>query len=373
MDGLVASRGVKAAVVRAFGRPLEIEQVELAAPGPDEVKVRVASVAICGSDLHACDGAWGGVTPVVYGHEAAGIVSGLGAGVTAAAMGDHVVVTLLRTCGRCFYCRHEQTHLCEGSCALDAESRLRDAAGEPIAQGIYVGAFAEELVVHRSQVVGIDRSIPLDAASLLACGVPTGFGAVTQTAAVPAGSSVVVVGVGGVGISCVQGARAAGGAPIIALDLSEAKLDVAPRFGATHTLRADAPNLIAAVAGLTEGRGADYVFVAAGSVAAIESSIDLVRPGGTLVVVGITAAGAQARFEMSEFASSGRRILGSKMGSTDAARDIPDLAGRYLAGTLELNALISGRFTLDNINDAMKLVRSGQALRNVIVFPGVGE
>lgn len=331
--------------------------------------MRIRAVAICGSDIHAGDGAWYGRLPVVNGHEAAGVVAEVGTGVTSVAPGDHVVVSILRTCGTCFYCSGEETHLCDGPFALDQETRLRDASGAPVAQGIRVGAFAEEVVVHESQVVLIPDEVPLDLGCLLACGVVTGYGAVVTTAAVPAGSSVVVVGSGGVGINCVQGARAAGAGPIIAVDVSDAKLDFARRLGATDALRADHPALAKEVRSLTEGRGADYVFVAVGKPSAVESGLALLRPGGTLVVVGMSKAGEHARIEMSEFAASSQRVLGSRMGSLHAARDVPRLADRYLAGDLMLEELISGRFGLDEINEAIDAARTGESMRNVVLFP----
>jgi Zn-dependent alcohol dehydrogenase len=363
---------VRAAVTRQFGQPLVIEDLTLAAPDDHEVRVRIAAVAICGSDIHAADGAWGGELPVVYGHEAAGIVTKLGSNVTSVAAGDHVVVSLLRTCGHCFYCVSGETIHCETSFPLDNESRLRDSEGRPVGQGIGVGAFAEEVVVHESQLAPIPRSIPFDAASLLACGVPTGYGAVTNTARVPAGASVAVVGVGGVGVNCLQGARAAGAKPVIAIDTNATKLVAAPRFGATHTIAAG-PGLTGDVAAVTAGRGADFVFVAVGSPKAIEAAFELARPGGTLVVVGMSETGARAGFDMGYFAYTARRVVGSRMGSSNLARDTPLLAERYMGGELLLDELISGRFAVDNINEAIASTRQGDAMRNVIVFEGVSS
>ncbi|NIS36954.1 MAG: zinc-binding dehydrogenase, partial [Actinobacteria bacterium] len=326
---------------------------------------------ICGSDVHAADGAWGGDLPAVYGHEAAGVVVELGNGVSGVDVGDHVVVSLLRTCGECFYCRQGQTHHCNAAFALDRRSRLRDGDGRPVVQGIGVAAFAEEVVVHESQLAPIARSIPLDAASLLACGVPTGYGAVVNTAQVPAGASVAVVGVGGVGVNCLQGAKAAGAGLVVAIDTNEARLAAAQHFGATHTAAAG-PRLADDIAAVTGRRGADYVFVAVGNPQAMEAAFELARPGGTLVVVGMSESGAKAGFDMANFAYTAKRVIGSRMGSTNVARDMPLLTQRYLDGELLLDELISHRFTLDEINEAVAAARRGDGLRSVVVFEGVG-
>ncbi len=360
-------------MTREFGTALVVEDLTLGAPQRQEVRVRIGAVAVCGSDLHAGDGAWGGRLPAVLGHETAGVVDAVGPEVTSVVPGDRVVVSILRYCGSCFYCAGGQAHLCSAEVALDSETRLHDAAGDPVVQGMRVGGFAEEVVVHESQVVPVPDGIPLDRACLLACGVVTGYGAVVNTAGVPAGASVVVVGTGGVGINCVQGARAAGGHPIVAVDVSEPKLDFATRLGATHGRRADHPALGREIRSLTEGRGADFVFVAVGRPAAVEEGLALVRPGGTLVVVGMSRAGEHARVEMSEFAAGSRRILGSRMGSMVARRDIPMLAARYQAGELRLDELISGRYPLEAINEAVASARAADSLRSLVVFEGVAS
>ncbi|MFQ5784353.1 MAG: alcohol dehydrogenase catalytic domain-containing protein [Alphaproteobacteria bacterium] len=256
---------MKAAVCREFGKPLAIEDIEIDPPGNGEVKVRLAACAICHSDIHYMEGAWGGTLPAVYGHEAAGVVEETGPGVTLAEPGDRVVVSLLRSCGRCFYCTRGEPHICETRFVLDAENRLHGKGGEAIHQGLRTGAFAEYVVVDESQLVQIPGSVPFDSASLLACGVITGVGAVVNTARVPSGSSVVVIGTGGVGLNSVQGAVLCGAQPIIAIDLSADKLESARAFGATHVVDPTATDPADAVRSLTGGRGADYVFVTVGS------------------------------------------------------------------------------------------------------------
>lgn len=361
---------VKAAVVRGFGDPLSIENVTLDAPKSEEVRVAIGAVAICGSDLHANSGAWGGQLPLINGHEAAGVVVELGQHVANIAVGDHVVVSLLRTCGACFFCLAGERHLCSGTFALASETRIHDAHGQPIAQGIYVGAFAEEVIVHASQCVVIPSEIPLDSASLLACGVITGFGAVVNTAKVPPGASIVVLGLGGVGMHCLQGGRAAGASTVIGVDTSTAKRALAEQMGATVTLEAG-PGLHERVRDHTEGRGADYVFVAVGSPSVVESGLGLLRRGGTLVVVGLSGAGQHIRLEASEFAASGQRVIGSRMGSSILGVDVPVLVERYLAGRLKLAEMISNRYPIDEINRAIEVASMGEVLRNVVVFEEV--
>ena len=359
---------MKAAVCREFGGPLVVEEVELDEPGRGEVRVRVAACAICHSDILAAEGAWGGSLPVLLGHEAAGVVEAVGTGVERVAPGDHVVVTLIRSCGTCFYCARGEPQLCETSFPLDARPVLRARDGTPIRQGIRTGAFAEQVVVDASQVVAIPRDVPLDSASLLACGVITGLGAVTNTADVPPGSHVVTIGTGGVGLNCLQGAALREARTNIAVDISDDKLAAAPAFGATHTLNPAKADARAFVRELTEGRGADYVFVAAGSPRAVEQGMALLRRAGTLVVVGMAPEGVKAALEMVDIADNAFRVIGSKMGSTVIRRDVPALVERYREGRLKLDQLVSGRYPLESINEAIAAVRAGSALRNVIVF-----
>ena len=359
---------MKAAVCRAFKAPLAIEEVELAEPRTGEVEVRIAACAICHSDILFMNGAWGGELPAVAGHEAAGIVERIGEGVTRVAPGDHVVVTLLRSCGHCPACAGGERQLCETRLPLDLRSPLRARDGSPIRQGLRTAAFAEAVVIDASQVAPIPREVPLESASLLACGVITGVGAVLNTAAMRPGAQVATIGTGGVGLNCVQGAALGGARTNIAIDLSDRKLAAALTFGASHTINPSREDIGAAVRALTDGRGADYVFVAAGSAAAIEQGAKLLRRGGTLVVVGMTADGVQVRFEAVDIADRALRILGSKMGSARMPLDVQMLADWYLKGRLKLDELISGRYPLERIDEAIASASSGEALRNVIVF-----
>jgi Zn-dependent alcohol dehydrogenase len=360
---------LKAAVCREFRRPLVVEQVDLDGPGRGEVSVRMVACAICHSDVLAMDGAWGGSLPAVFGHEAAGVVLETGQGVERVRPGDHVVVTLIRSCGSCPACSRGEPPLCETRFPLDERSPLRfPGGGAAIRQGIRTGAFAEQVTVDASQVVRISPDLPLDSASLLACGVLTGAGAVLNTAAVRPGSHVVTIGTGGVGLNCVQGASLCAARTNIAVDLSDRKLEAAEAFGATRTINSAREDARSAVLALTGGWGADYVFIGAGSAAAIEQGVTLLRRGGTLVVVGMTPEGVKVSLEAVDIADRGVRILGSKMGSARPLLDVPMLADLYLGGRLKLDELISGRYGLDDINLAIDGVRDGTALRNVITF-----
>lgn len=359
---------MKAAICHEFSQPLTIEEVTLDPPETGEVSVKLNACAICHSDILYMEGAWGGTLPAIYGHEAAGVVDATGPGVTRVQPGDHVVVTLLRSCGACYFCAQGETHLCEATFDIDQKGRLHDAGGRMVHQGLRTGAFAEQVVVDSSQVVKIPNELPLECAALLACGVITGYGAVVNTAGVTAGSSVVVIGTGGVGLNSVQGAAIAGAQPVIAIDVSQEKLQAAKKFGATHAVTSMGHDLAEAVKDLTQGRGADFVFVTVGNTAVIESSVDLLRRGGTMVIVGMTASGVKATIEPLGIANNSKRILGSKMGSSRLQVDVPKLIELYQQGRLKLDELISGRYPLSKINEAVASVKNGEALRNIIVF-----
>ncbi len=359
---------MKAAVCREFGAPLNIEEVAIGDPAAGEVRVHVAACAICHSDIACLDGAWGGPLPTIFGHEAAGTVVEVGEGVASIAPGARVVVTLVRSCGSCFYCRLGDEAMCETSFRLDANPGLRGREGELVNQGLRTAGFAQQVVVHESQLAAISEDVPMEAAALLACGVITGFGAVTNTARVPAGASVAVVGAGGVGLNCVQGAAHVGAGQVIAIDLNDAKLNLATTLGATAAVNAAKQDALAGVRELTEGRGVDYVFVAAGSATAVETSLPLLRRSGTLVVVGMPPSGQLARIDTGDVAHRGQRIIGSKMGSVRVKRDIPMLAGLYASGDLKLDELITATYALNDINEAVRSARAGEAARNVIVF-----
>lgn len=359
---------MKAAVCREFGKPLVIEDIGIAPPRTGEIRVKLAACAICHSDIFYAEGAWGGKLPSVYGHEAAGLVEEVGAGVTNVKPGDHVVVTLIRACGQCHFCAKGVPVACETRFPLDENSPLSSGDGSAIVHGLRTGAFAEYVVVESSQAVAIPKDVPLDSASPLACGVITGLGAVVNTAQVAAGSSVVVIGTGGVGLNSVQGAALSGATTIIAVDLSDDKLAAAKSFGATHGVNPAKEDSGEAVRALTGGRGADYVFVTVGAKPAFDQAYGLASRLGTVVLVGMPAKGVTSEFDPTTIANESQRILGSKMGSARIQIDIPNLVSLYKQGRLKLDELISGRYPLDQINEAIASVNRGEALRNVIIF-----
>ena len=305
----------------------------------------------------------------MFGHEAAGVIDALGPGVRGVGVGDRVVVTLVRSCGSCRYCVRGDPVACVGSFASDERSPIRDTSGVDVHHGLRVAGFASSAVVHRSQVVSIGREIGLDVAALLSCGVLTGVGAVLNTAAVRAGSNVVVFGCGGVGLNVVQGARLAKAATVTAVDPDPWKLAAARRFGATGVV-GSVDDLEGAVSAATRGAMADYVFVATSAVAAVEAGFDVLAPMGALVLVGMPPTGVAARLDVSTVASRNQRVLGSKMGSCRPADDIPRLAALYNDGRLELDSLITGRYPLEDINEALDSTCRGDALRNLVIMAG---
>ena len=357
---------IKAAVCHAFGQPLSIEDVQLRAPEMGEVEVTLEAVAICHSDISFAEGAWGGSLPAVYGHEAAGHVTAVGTGVTGVAEGDPVVVTLIRACGACPSCGSGRPTGCETPYDGD-HGPLKLADGSKLHQAMACGAFAEKVVVHHSQVVKAPDSMAMDAASLLACGVVTGVGAVVNAANLRAGQDVVVIGAGGVGLNAIQGARIAGARRIVAVDMNEDKLEDAKAFGATDGVLAtqDKPWRAAKAA---MGRGADAVLVTVGAAQAYDQAPRYIAGGGKVIMVGMPASGAASTYEAANFAAAGQSMVGSKMGDVVIKRDIPWMIDMYQQGRLKLDELISNRWTLDQINEAIADTKQGTARRNVIML-----
>jgi Zn-dependent alcohol dehydrogenase len=359
---------MKAAVCHGFGEPLVVEDLQIDPPGPGEVKVKVAACAMCHSDVSWIRGDWGGKTPMVVGHEGAGTVVEVGPGVTHVQPGDPVLLFVRRSCGHCFYCTLGRPFNCETRFPLDLTTRLHTLQGAAVTQGCRTAAFAEFAVVDQSQVVPIPRSLPFDRACLLSCGVITGVGAVFNTARIVAGSSVVVVGTGGVGLNTVQGAALAGAARIIAVDIFDNKLEAARLFGATHTINARRDEVRTAVLSLTENRGVDYALVAVGRSRAITQACELTRKGGVTVVVGMPAD-KDALFTLNaDHLTEGRTVMGSLVGSARLAVDIPRLIELYQQGRLKLDELITRRYQLGEINEAIASMERGEALRNVILL-----
>lgn len=357
---------MRAAVLTEYGKPFEMWDVDQRPPQAGEVRVKLMACAICHSDIHFADGELGGELPMVLGHEASGEVVELGEGVTDLAVGDRVAVTLVRHCGTCPCCDKGYIATCE--------THLRDAYtplshdGAPVTHGIKTAAFAEETVVHASQVVKVGDKISWEAAALLACGVITGFGAATHTAQIEPGATVAVIGCGGVGLNAIQGAKHAGAGQIIAVDLSEDRLQAAMEFGATDRVNAGQDDAIRGVRGLTGKRGVDYVLVTVGSEAAINQSFRMAGPGGAIVLVGMPSLDAVTKFAPVIFSSLSQRVLGSLMGHMKIKEEIPKLVAMYEAGDLKLDELVSTRFKFDQVNEAMDATRRGEGLRNVVMI-----
>ena len=357
---------MKAAVLTEFGQPFQMMHLDQRPPGKGEVRVKLMACAICHSDIHFADGEWGGTLPMVLGHEASGQIVEVGEGVDQLSVGDRVAVTLIRHCGDCPCCSKGYYATCE--------THLRDSYtplskdGEPVTHGIMTAAFAEETVVHASQVVPVGDTIPWDAAALLACGVITGFGAATNTAQIEQGATVAVIGCGGVGLNAIQGAKHCKADQIIAVDLAEDRLAAAMEFGATERINASQTDARKAVRAATGRRGADYVLVTVGSEAAINQAFGMAAPGGAIVLVGMPAQDAMAKFGPMLFSALSQRILGSVMGHMDIKAEIPKLVAMWEAGDLKLNELISRHYSFDQVNEAMEATRRGEGLRDVVMI-----
>ena len=359
-------RTIKAAICRDFNAPLSVEEVCLRPPGPGEVEVALEAVAVCHSDIHYAEGAWGGALPAVYGHESAGRVAAVGPGVTGWAEGQRVIVTLMRSCGSCASCASGAPVYCRD--APDLPPPLTTLDGGALKQGLACGAFAERVVVHPSQLAAVPEEMPAEIACLLACGVVTGLGAAVHSAAVRPGEVVVVIGAGGVGLNAIQGARLAGAARIIAVDMTADKLDAAREFGATDGVLATDPKPWRAARTAAGGRAADAVLVTVGAIPAYDAALRYLAPRGRLVMVGMPHSGETASYEPVVVAAQGQALVGSLMGEVVLARDIPWMVDLWRQGRLELAGLISGRWSLEHINEAFADTRAGHARRNVILL-----
>ena len=350
-----------------FGEPLSIEELHLAEPQSGQIQVQVLASAICHSDIHFFDNAWGGKLPAVWGHEAAGVVEKVGPDVSGIGVGDHVVLTLIKSCGQCRNCTSGASVACVGETPQHG-TPLSDADGNPVAHGLGTAAFAERAIVDQSQAVVIAPDMAMEPASLLACGVITGVGAARNTAKIEPGSTVVVIGTGGVGLNAVQGARLAGATTIIAVDLSDDKLAAARSFGATDVINSSTEQLDVRVGEITNGAMADYVLVTVGARQPIEEAPSLLAANGTAVIVGMPATGVTTTIDPVTMAALNQSLLGSKMGQASIQNDIPDLIAAYRTGDLLLDELITKTYTLDEINEAIDAAKNGSAVRNIIVF-----
>jgi Zn-dependent alcohol dehydrogenase len=362
---------VRAAVLRAAHTPLAVETLELADPGPGEVRVRYGASGVCHSDLHCIDGEWTVPLPLVLGHEGAGTVEAVGPGVSGLASGDTAVLSWRYACGHCRACLRGRSFVCSetrmGDSTLDDGTlRFRDAKGTGLYQYLSVGTFAEAAVVPASAVVPIPSSVPFEVACLIGCSVTTGVGAVVNTAQVEPGASVAVIGCGGVGLSVVMGAALAGAHPIIAVDVEDAKLEQARDLGATHAVRGDG-DVAAAVGAIVPG-GVDYAFEAIGLQRTVELMPDLLCLGGVAVMVGMTAEDVRVSFSGFGLPEFGHSVLGSNYGSSVAAIDFPRIAALYEAGKLPIDRLITRRIALDEVNEAFDDMRARRGGRAVVLY-----
>ena len=364
---------MKAAVLKAVDEKLVTEDnIEVAPPGPGEVRINVVASGVCHSDLSVQNGTIPLPTPIVLGHEGAGIVEEVGEGVTKVKVGDHVVLSFVPSCGECYTCTHGQPYLCEKSIIqgaggmLDGTTRLTGPDGA-LHQMACLGTYGNEAIVPEISVVKIPQDVPLDQAALIGCGVLTGMGAALNTADIQEGDTVAVIGCGGVGLNVIQGAKIAGASKIIAVDMFDSKLEMAKEFGATHTVNAGEGDPVSAVTQLADGRGADVSFEVIGLGETIEQAINMARPGGEVVIVGVPRMEVMVTLNAAfTWLYLAKTIKGCWYGSTDVNRDVPKLLELWKEGKLKLSELISKEIEIENINEAFDDMQAGTVARSVI-------
>lgn len=354
---------MKAAVLREAKKPLVIEDVKLDDPGPGQVLVKTGASGVCHSDLHFIDGLWPIPTPVVLGHEAAGVVEQVGPGVTYVEPGDHVIMLFVPFCGTCSYCTTGRPNLCPQGRSRTPTLHIGDKAVAPF---LSMSSFAEAMVVPEGGLVKIPKEVPLNSAALVGCGVMTGVGAAINTAKVAPGSACAVIGTGGVGLNVIQGCALAGAERIIAVDIHPNKLEMAREFGATHFVDASKEDPVAKVRELTAG-GVDYAFEVIGLPQAITQAFDMARPGGEAIVVGMAPIGSEATISAPAFLAE-KVLRGCVYGSARPRYDMPRIIDLYMAGKLKLDELVSRTYPLEGINDAFTALKNGEVARSVITF-----
>ena len=367
-----------AAVLYQANEPLRLEQVEVLPPGPAEVRVRMQAAGVCHSDLHVMKGDLPMKMPIILGHEGAGIVEEIGRGVPPVKPGDHVIPIWRMSCGQCYYCLGGRPALCDVGTAMrftglmpDGQTRFRNAAGESILHYAGVSTFSQLSTMPEGAVVKIPESVSFEHAALIGCGVITGFGAVMNATNVPAGSTVAVVGCGGIGLNIIQSARLAGATKIIAIDRVPSKLDYARTMGATHFINASEHEPVAAVKDLTGGLGVDNAFEAIGLAEAIEQAYDMTRKGGTCVVVGIAGPDVRARINVNQLVYAEKTLRGSIYGSTRPRLDLLRLIELHECGKIDLDSLLTKTYPLSEINEAYAALERGEVARS-LVLPQMG-
>ena len=364
----------RAAVLHAPQTPLTVETVRAGALKAGDVLVRIKAAGLCHTDLEVIEGSLRYPMPIVLGHEAAGVVEETGAGAMGVAVGDHVILSWNPHCGHCFYCDRDLPILCEAylthgpkAVAFDGESRIALDDGGDLKQLMFLGAFAEYCVVPAEQAIVVPKELPFDRACLIGCGVMTGVGGALNVASIEYGSVAMVIGCGAVGLSAVQGARLAGAGEIIAIDLDDAKLELAAKMGATTLVNARRDDPTAVAKAKTAGRGVDTVLEAAGSPAGFGLSVEAVRPGGEVIWLGKTDVTAEVAFRWGALMGE-KRVRRSSYGGARPARDFPMLARAYLDGRLYLDELITRRIALDDINAGFAALKAGEAIRSVVML-----
>jgi S-(hydroxymethyl)glutathione dehydrogenase / alcohol dehydrogenase len=365
------SRQMKAAVLEAAGEPLRVRDIDVAEPGPGQVRVRVHHCGVCHSDLSLVDGTFPSPVPIVLGHEAAGVVDAVGGGVADLRVGDQVVLTPCPPCGSCYWCVRGEPTVCVNASAIQTNTFADGSTGltlngDLVYRGVGVGAFAEYVLTPATGAVKIAADVPLDVVCVIGCAVQTGVGAVLNTARVEEGATVLVMGLGGIGLSIVQGARLAGAARIIASDPVASRRANAERFGATDVIDPTAEDVITRTAEIT-GVGADYAFDAVGRSSLIQAGLAATRSGGTTVCVGAPPIGDAVTIAMPAlFVLTEKKLLGCALGSVNSLREIPRLIALWQAGRLDLEGLITARRPLADINAAMEDLRAGRGIRTVM-------
>jgi S-(hydroxymethyl)glutathione dehydrogenase/alcohol dehydrogenase len=367
-------RTTRAAVLREIGRPMEVEELEIAEPGPGEVMVKLGAGGTCHSDLHVLNGEWAEVRrPIVLGHEGAGTVEAVGAAVEKLGVGDRVLLSWLPSCGRCRYCLTGRPQLCAAApetvfenLARDGTTRLR-SGDEDVYSMLTVGSMGEHTVVPESGAIPLDDAVPFDRAAVVGCAVTTGFGAAVKTARVGPGDSAVVIGCGGVGLSVLQGCATQSADPLIAIDTNPEKLETARRFGATAAIDASTTEPIEAVAELTGG-GADFAFEAIGLKRTIEQALGMLAPGGAMVLVGMPPDGVKVEIDPNLMAGFEHRVLGCNYGSSVPADDFPRILTLYRRGHIDLDSMITRRLSLEHVNEAFEEMTAGRGIRTVVTY-----
>jgi S-(hydroxymethyl)glutathione dehydrogenase/alcohol dehydrogenase len=359
---------MKAAVLHAARQPMTIEDIEIHKPGRREVLVRTAAAGLCHSDLHFIEGAYPTPTPVVLGHESAGIVEEVGEDVSYLKKGDHVISCLSVFCGHCEFCLSGHLSICQDPSVKMAPGKARRLTwkGEHLNQFLNLSSFAEQMVVHEHALVKVREDMPLDLASLIGCSVITGYGAVAHTARIEPGSTVAVFGAGGIGLATINAAAIAGAGRIIAVDLDPFKLNLARAFGATDVVDASQGDTVKRINELTKG-GVQYAFECIGLKSTAEQSFSCLRSGGVTTLIGMIPVGTKIELHGVDFLRE-RKIQGCMMGSNRFRTDMPRLIEFYLQGRLKLDQMVSARIRLEDINEGFAQLKTGGVARNVIVF-----